>query len=110
MKMVKACLPTIRLRFGAKPTFDALADELQHCSRIAYGLIEHQELHPPIAFIKPHMVGSVGVYRLKCIRFKKGQTDIFGGFWGGSRSLASMTAAEPYATENTYKNDTHDPD
>ena len=98
MKMVKACLPTIRLRFGAKPTFDALADELQHCSRIAYGLIEHQELNPAIAFIEPHMVGGVGVYRLKRIRFKEGRTDIFGDFWGGSRSFAGMTTGQPCAT------------
>jgi len=26
MKMAKACLPTIRLRFGTKPAFDALAN------------------------------------------------------------------------------------
>ena len=30
MKMVKACLPTIRLRFGTKPTFDAFTDEQQY--------------------------------------------------------------------------------
>src|SRR6185295_12129501 len=94
MKMVIACLPTIRLRFDTKPAFDACTYELQYRSRIAHWFVEHHKLHPAIAFIKPQMVGWVGVYRHKRIRFYEHRTDIVGDFWGGSRSFAGMTTAE----------------
>src|SRR5437899_695995 len=51
MKMGKACLPTIRLRFGTKTAFDAFAYPLQYGRGIAHGLIEHHELDPAIAFV-----------------------------------------------------------
>jgi hypothetical protein len=46
MKMGKTCVPPIRLRFGAKPAFDALAYPLQCCSGVAHRLVEHHELYP----------------------------------------------------------------
>ena len=110
MKMVKACLPTIRLRFGTKPAFDTLTDQQQLCSGIAHWLIEHHELHPAIAFVQPQMVGRVRVYRLKRIGFYEDRTDIVGGFRRGSRSFSGMTAVEPYVAEQPYQNDTCDPD
>src|SRR5687768_9280243 len=110
MKMVKACLPTIRLRFGTKPTFDTFADEQQYCSGVAHWLIEHHEPDPAIAFVKPQMVGQVRVYRLKRIGLCEDWTYILHGFWRGSLSFSCMTAAEPCAAEKTYQNDTHDPD
>ena len=58
MKMVKACLTTIRLGFGTKSTFDALTDEEQHGCGVAHWLIEHHELDPAIAFVQPQMVGA----------------------------------------------------
>ena len=110
MKMVKACLPTSRLRFGTKLTFDAFTDEQQYRSGVAHWLIEHHELDPAIAFVQPQMVGQVRAYRLKRIGFYEDRTDILGGFWRGGLSFARMTAAEPYAAEQTHQNDTHDPD
>src|SRR6478752_875070 len=56
------------------------------------------------------MVGRVRVYGFKRIDFYKHRADVLGSFWGGSRSFASITAAEPYAPEHTYQNDTHRPD
>ena len=69
MKMVKACLSTIWLRFDAKCAFDALPDEQQFCRRVADGFIEHQELDSAVAFIQPHMVGRVRLYGYKRIGF-----------------------------------------
>src|SRR5262249_47594181 len=72
VKMVKACLAAIGLGFDTECTFDSLTDEQQFCRGIAYGLIEHQELDPAVAFIQPHMVGWVRLNRYKRIRFKDG--------------------------------------
>src|SRR5215471_8439896 len=110
MKMGKACLPMIRLRFGTKLAFDALAHPLQDCSGIAHGFIEHQELDPAIAFVQPQMVGRVRVDRLKRIGFYEDRPDIVGGFWRGSRSFSGTTAAEQNAAEQTHQHDTQDPD
>ena len=84
MKMVIACLPTIRLRFGTKPTFDTFTDEQQYGSGVAHWLIEHHELDPAIAFVKPQMVGQIRVYSLKRIGLYEHRTNILGGFWGES--------------------------
>ena len=79
MKMGKAGLSMIRLRVGAKAAFDALAHPLQYGSGVAHWLVEHHELHPTIAFIKPQMVGRVWVYGLKRISLYKDCTEIIGG-------------------------------
>ena len=100
MKMGKAGLPMIRLRFGTKPAFDALADPLQDGRGIAHGLIEHQELDPALAFVQPQMVGRVRVDRLKRVGFEEDRPDVGGGFWRGSRAFAGLTAADPDAAEH----------
>jgi hypothetical protein len=53
MKMVIACLATIRLRLETKTAFYSITDKLQHGSGVAHRLIEHQEQDPAIAFVKP---------------------------------------------------------
>ena len=58
VKMVKARLPTIGLRFDTKCAFHALTDEQQFCRGIAHGFIEHQELDPPVAFVKPETIAN----------------------------------------------------
>src|SRR5215472_7920713 len=110
VKMAKAGLPMIRLRFGTKPAFDALADPLQDGRGIAHWLIEHQELDPAMAFVQPQMVGRVRVDRLKRIGFDEDRPDIGGSIWRGSRSFAGTTAADPHTAEQTHQHDTHDPD
>src|SRR5262249_10417301 len=72
-------------------------------------LIEHQEKEPTIAFVKEQMVGGIGMYRLIRVRFEEDRTDIVGDFRRWSYSF-SMTAADPYATEQAYRYDTHHPD
>ena len=96
MKMVKACLPPIRLRFGTKPTFDTFTYEQQLCSGVAHELIEHHELDPAVTFVQPQMIGQIRVYSLKRIGHDEDRTDILGGFWRGSRSFPGMTAAEAH--------------
>src|SRR5437773_11619650 len=108
MKMVNACLPTIRLRFGTKPTFDAFTDEQQYCSAVAHWLIEHHELDPAIAFVQPQMVAQVRAYRLKRRGFYTDRTDSLGGFWRGGPSFARITAGGPHAAEQPRQNHAYD--
>ena len=60
MKMVIARLATIRLRLDTKTAFDSFTDEQQYGSGVAHRLIEHHELNPAIAFVKPQVVGGLG--------------------------------------------------
>ena len=108
MKMVIACLATIRLRLDTKTAFDSFADELQYGSGVVHRFIEHQEQDPAIAFVKPQMVGRVRVNRLIRIGFREDSTYVRDGFRSRSRSFSGITAAEPRATEAQHDN--HDPD
>src|SRR3954468_14814825 len=107
MKMIKACLATIWLRFSTKTAFDSLTDELQYSSGVADRLIEHHKLDSAIAFIKPQMVGRNRVNRLKRIGFREDRTYIIDGFRRRSLSFSGITAAEPRAAEAQHDN--HDP-
>jgi len=81
MKMVIACLASIRLRLDTKTAFDSFTYELQCRGGVAHWLIEHQEQDPAIPFVKPQMVGGIRLYRFKCIGLGEDLTYVRNGFW-----------------------------
>ena len=107
MKMAKACLAPIWLRFSTKSAFDSFTDELQYSSGVAHRLIEHHKLDPAVAFVKPQMVGGNRVNRLKRVGFCEDQTYVRERFWRRNLSFSGITAAEPRAAETQHDN--HDP-